>query len=200
MTVLNAGVETYAVVAKSCLKGLYKFVGFFRSNVSGRMILNAVFCNADDVATQCEFARLKFHSDARSFERTATFIHLFQIVTKHRHICHLATRMESRCHGHQAPSAPLACQLVHKRSIRRLQKGLSVESFNRPTCHTIAKNNYVLHRSEYFNAFGKTNKREEEGERQSRIPLSLNHEYSHQRDDEIVDATRKVHLARIYGA
>ena len=126
MTVLDAGVETYAVVAKGCLKRLYEFVGFFRSNVSGRMILYTVLCDANNVATKGEFTGLKFHTNARRFERAATFIHFIQIVTKHRHIRHLATRMKTRSHGHQAPRAPLACQLVHKRSIRRLQKGLSV--------------------------------------------------------------------------
>ena len=154
MAVLDTRVETHAVVAKSFLKRLDEFVGFFRRNVSRRVVLDAVFCNADDVATKGEFTRLEFNTDACSFERTATFIHFIQIITEHGHIRHLATGMESGRHSHQAPRAPLTCQLVHKGSVSSLKKGLSIECFDRPTSHTVAKNNYVLHRIEYFSACG----------------------------------------------
>ena len=120
MAVLNTRVEAHAVVTKSCLKRLDEFVGFFRRNVSRRVILDAVFCDADDVATKGEFTGLEFNTDTCSFERTATFIHFIQIITEHRHIRYLATRMESGRHSHQAPRAPLTCQLVHKGSVSRL--------------------------------------------------------------------------------
>ena len=129
------------------LKVFYQHVRFLCSNVPGRMILDIVSLDADNIAAHRHLTWLQVHTDARRLQRTAAFVHLRQVIAQNGHIRHLTAGMKSLGHRHQPSHTSHACQLVHIGSCSRLQQGFASQSLHGPVGHTITQDDDVLQAS-----------------------------------------------------
>ena len=148
MTILNSCMEAYAVIPQLFLQILNQYIRFFRRYMSGRVILQNLSFHANQITTHRHFSRFQVYTDTGCFERPASFIHFRKIISQHGHIGNFTTRMETFGNSYQTSIAPHACQLIHIRRLRILQKRLVSQGLHRPVGHSVSQYNNMLH---FFN-------------------------------------------------
>ena len=120
MAVLYTCIEMNLFVSKLFLQILDQDIGFFRCDMSCRMVLQNFSFNANQVASHSHITRLQFYPYTGCFQRATPFVHLRQMIAHHGHVGHFASRMKSIAYGYQLSCPPHAGQCIHVRGTRML--------------------------------------------------------------------------------
>ena len=127
MTILHACIETHPLITQMFLQVLHQYIGFFRCDVSGRMVFNMIAFNANDVTTHCHLARFQIYTDAGSFQRSSSFINFRQVIAQNGHIRDLTTGMETIGNSFQPSRTSHARQFIHIRRLGILHQRLTAQ-------------------------------------------------------------------------
>ena len=150
MTILHACIETHPLITQMFLQVLHQYIGFFRCDVSGRMVFNMIAFNANDVTTHCHLARFQIYTDAGSFQRSSSFINFRQVIAQNGHIRDLTTGMETIGNSFQPSRTSHARQFIHIRRFCILQERLVSQRLYSPVGHSVTQYDDVFHKLLFY--------------------------------------------------
>ena len=138
MAILHTRMKLHPLIAEMLLQVFHQDIGILGRDMTCRMVFQDVAFNAHDVASHRHITRLKLHPNTGGLQRATALVHLREVIAHHGHIGYLASRMKAIGHGDKFPRPTLACQHIHIRSMRVLQKGLITQGGGWPIGHTIS--------------------------------------------------------------
>ena len=138
VAVLYACDELYIIVAEMLIKILYQHVAFLRGEVSSMVVFYQSVGEIDDITPHGHVIRSHLVAYGSGLERTASLIHVVEVVAENGSVGDLTSRVKSIGYRNHTATATHPCELVHIWSVGVLQQSLSAESLYGMVGHAVA--------------------------------------------------------------
>ena len=122
-----------------------QFIGLLGRDVAGRMVLDVVAVQADDVAAHGHLAVFDRYLHGGGFERATSFEYLRHIVAEQSQMSNLRTRLIAFGHGDEPAADALECQTIDMRLAGSLQGCLVTQQLDGLVGGSVGQNNQILH-------------------------------------------------------